>query len=230
MIPRVLEPEVMDTAQDAADYDAMDHAQVNCAFVDDFLDAMAAGSLASRFDDSARPLEILDVGTGTAQIPIALCRKLTTCHVTAVDLSAEMLTIGQRNVSAASLERCIHLERIDAKHLPYPNQHFDAVISNSIAHHIPDPRGAFREMVRVTRSGGLVFVRDLLRPDDRDTLESLVVTYCGNENKHQQQLFRDSLHASLTLEEIHEILLEIGVLSAQVQQSSDRHWTFISAV
>ena len=66
MLPRVLETEAMDTPAEAADYDAMDHREVNRAFVIDFL---AAGP---------PPGEILDLGTGTAQIPIELCRRRPT--------------------------------------------------------------------------------------------------------------------------------------------------------
>ena len=39
MLPRVLEPEVMDSPEEARDYDAMDHAEVNRRFVADFLTA-----------------------------------------------------------------------------------------------------------------------------------------------------------------------------------------------
>ena len=63
MLPRVLEPEVMDSAEEASDYDAMDHSHVNRLFVTDFLTIWKG----------ANP--ILDVGTGTAQIPIELCRQ-----------------------------------------------------------------------------------------------------------------------------------------------------------
>ena len=41
MLPRTLEPEVMDTAEEAADYDAMDHSEVNRVFVDDLLAAVS---------------------------------------------------------------------------------------------------------------------------------------------------------------------------------------------
>jgi hypothetical protein len=40
MLQRVLEPEVMDTAEEAIDYDRMDHREVNRRFVDDFLHAI----------------------------------------------------------------------------------------------------------------------------------------------------------------------------------------------
>ena len=40
MIPRILEPEVMDSPLEAVDYNTMDHSQVNRVFVDDLLSAL----------------------------------------------------------------------------------------------------------------------------------------------------------------------------------------------
>src|SRR5947209_13366565 len=111
MLPRVLEPEVMDSAEEARDYDAMDHATVNRAFVADFL--AAAGRRAD-----LNP--ILDVGTGTAQIPIELCRQWPAARVTGIDLAEHMLRLGRDNVRRAGLDDRIRLERCDAKQLPYP--------------------------------------------------------------------------------------------------------------
>ena len=88
MLARVLEPEVMDTAAEAADYDAMDHRQVNRQFVLDFLAQQPPMG------------EVLDVGTGTAQIPLELCRQRPGSQVLAIDLSQHMLDLAQRNVLA----------------------------------------------------------------------------------------------------------------------------------
>ena len=57
-------------------------------------------------------------------------------------------------------------------------------------------------MQRVTREGGILFVRDLMRPADPETLAQLVETYTGEETKYSQKLFADSLHAALSLDEI----------------------------
>ena len=51
------------------------------------------------------------------------------------------------------------------------------MISNSIIHHIPDPIAVFLEMVRVVQPGGVLLVRDLLRPDDEPSLTNLVDLY-----------------------------------------------------
>lgn len=223
MIPRKLEPEVMDSPEEARDYDSMDHGEVNRIFVGDLLAAAKQAALTPR---SPRvELDVLDCGTGTAQIPIELCRRALAIKVTAIDLAVHMLDVARRNIATAELEHSIHLELADAKNLSYEDACFDAVVSNSIVHHIPEPRAALAEMVRVLRPGGLLFVRDLLRPADRDALEELVQTYAGNANAHQQQMFRDSLGAALTIEEVRALLAELEIPPAWVSQTSDRHWT-----
>jgi ubiquinone/menaquinone biosynthesis C-methylase UbiE len=219
MLSRKLEPEVMDTEAEAVDYDRMDHGVVNRLFADDFL-LLAPGRLPGK-----AVCRVLDVGTGTAQIPIEISRRRNDLRITAIDLAGHMLQVAQRNVISAGLTAQIKLEQVDAKGLPHADGDFDAVISNSIIHHIPEPRSAFREMVRVLRPGGTLFVRDLLRPPDRPTLEHLVATYAGDANDHQRQMFGDSLHAALSLEEVRALLADVGLPAAWAEKTSDRHWT-----
>jgi ubiquinone/menaquinone biosynthesis C-methylase UbiE len=218
MLPRVLEPEVMDTPEEAIDYDTMDHSAVNRVFVTDFLAAW----------DGSNPL--LDFGTGTAQIPIALCRQAATARVVAIDLARHMLEVGQRNIERAEFTDRIRLQQCDAKRTPFADNSFAAVISNSIVHHIPDPGDVIGEMVRVTRPGGVLFVRDLLRPPDQATLIHLVTTYTGEANAHQQQMFAESLRAALTLGEIRDLVATLDFDPATVQQTTDRHWTWSAQV
>jgi ubiquinone/menaquinone biosynthesis C-methylase UbiE len=214
MLPRVLEPEVMDSPGEARDYDAMDHSQVNRVFVADFLS----------FWDRQGP--ILDVGTGTAQIPIELCRQVSEVQIVAIDLAKHMLQVGRQNVRRAGFQDRLCLECQDAKQLPYPSDSFAAVMSNSIVHHISDPETVLAEMVRVVKLGGTLFVRDLLRPDNDDMVRSLVVTYAGNANGHQQQMFEDSLRAALSLSEIQSMVKGLGFRTETVRQATDRHWTW----
>lgn len=215
MLPRILEPEVMDTPDEARDYDAMDHSEVNRLFVADFLHYF-------REEEGV----VLDLGTGTAQIPIQLCRRHPAVEIHAVDLAEHMLRLAQDNVRQAGFPDRIQLQRIDAKALPFPDRCYAAVISNSIVHHIPEPAGVLAEMVRVIRPGGVIFVRDLLRPADRVQLKSLVQTYAGDVNAHQRQMFADSLHAALTLDEIRALVGALGMDQQDVRQTSDRHWTW----
>lgn len=215
MLPRVLEPEVMDTPEEARDYDAMDHSVVNRVFTADFLSF------------HPRPTgTLLDVGTGTAQIPVELCRTMNGFDVLAIDAAQHMLTLARVNIDRAALASRIQIEKADAKQLQYANGSFTSIISNSIVHHIPDPFEAIAEMVRVCAPGGTVFVRDLLRPPGEVTLKLLVDTYAARANDHQRKLFSDSLRAALTLSEIQTLVAQLGFARTTVRQTSDRHWTW----
>jgi ubiquinone/menaquinone biosynthesis C-methylase UbiE len=204
----------MDSAEEARDYDAMDHSAVNRVFVDDFLSAWQGSG------------PVLDVGTGTAQIPIELCRRFPTMQVVAIDLAEHMLAVAGDKVRRAGFDGRIRLERVDAKKMPYPQAVFAAAISNSIVHHVPDPKPVLAGMLRVTAPGGQLFVRDLLRPADNNAVARLVETYAAGANAHQQQMFADSLRAALTLDEVRALVDELGVDRATVEQTSDRHWTW----
>lgn len=211
---RVLEPEVMDSWEEAVEYDAMDFTQVNTAF--------AQRAIQLNPQTSAR---VLDAGTGTARIPILLCLERPQWQVFGVDLAKNMLQIGWQHVEQASLQNQIVLELLDAKQLPYENQHFDMIVSNSLVHHLPDPLPFFRELKRVLKLNGAMLIRDLLRPPDPETMNNLVESIGTEYDRHQKQLFRDSLNAALTLDEVNQLILQAQLQDVIVYQSSDRHWT-----
>lgn len=203
----------MDTQAAAEAYDAMGHGEVDKAFVDR---AIALGASTGHF---------LDVGTGPAQIPILLAQRCPHIHITAIDLSEEMLKIAKRHVAHAELTDRITLELIDAKTLPYPDNTFDGLISNSIVHHIHDAMMALKEMGRVARPKGPVLIRDLIRPETPADAQVFVDRYAANDTPHQQKLYYDSFLAAFTITEVKEMLTQIDMPDAVVVQSTDRHWS-----
>jgi len=219
MLPRVLEPESMNTAEDVEEYDAMDHREVNARFVADFLAAHGA----------CRGGEILDVGAGTARIPIALAGTDPKARITAVDLAPAMIERAERNVNEAGLSDRVRCLLADAKTLKtmLDALRFEAVISNSIIHHLADPKPALADMVDCVEPGGTLMIRDLARPDDEKTLGALVERYAGEESPRSRALFHDSLHAALTLSEIRAVAAGVGLPADSVSMTSDRHWTLI---
>ncbi len=56
-------------------------------------------------------------------------------------------------------------------------------------------------------------------------MNALVDSIGAEYNEHQKKLFRDSLHAALTIDEVRNLLAEVGLSGVEVYQSSDRHWT-----
>lgn len=113
----------------------------------------------------------------------------------------------------------------DCKALLDEDETFDVVMSNSIVHHIPEPASVLRECWHILKTGGMLFIRDLLRPADDATVTRLVETYAAGANAHQRKLFDDSLRAALTVEEVRALIAAWGLPDNVVLATSDRHWT-----
>jgi SAM-dependent methyltransferase len=221
-IERILEPEVMDTEADALDYDQMDFSAVNAAF------AQQAIALSQTTYDNTKSFKrgtILDIGTGTARIPILMAKQCPDWHIVGIDLASTMLAIARQNVTQAGLNDRITLAQVDGKQLPYADQSFDGVVSNSLVHHLPNPLPFFQELQRIVKPEGFILIRDLQRPLSLVQLNTMVDAVGEDYNPHQKQLFWDSLHAALTLEEVQQLIDTAGLTGVRLYPSSDRHWT-----
>ncbi|XAM01081.1 class I SAM-dependent methyltransferase [Phycisphaeraceae bacterium D3-23] len=213
MLERVLEPEVMDDADESVSYDAMDHAAPNAAFVDRLVE-LGVGRCGLA----------LDLGTGPGDIPVLLCgRSVGRPSVVAIDLAQTMLDLAGPKVTSAGLGDRIDLRLMDVKSLDFADASFDAVFSNTILHHIPEPLAMLKEAARVLRPGGLLLIRDLRRPDSLEGLEALVAEHAADEDAAQRQLFAQSLHAALTPDELGALAHEAGLADAEVVVDTDRH-------
>ena len=214
-LPRVLEPEIMSSAEEAGEYDAMDFSATDQLFAE----RAAELALGARW--------IVDIGSGNAKIPLATAALVTDpARICAIEMSAEMLAAGVRNrLRAGAVAHRVLFLRADAKVLPLPDACVELVTSNSLVHHIPDPRVVFREIARIVRPGGSTLIRDLIRPGSEDELAELVNTHMAGASELQRRLFSDSLGAALTLSEVRDILDECGVAGVSVTQITDRHWS-----
>lgn len=211
---RTLEPEVMDDSAEVQEYLEMDHHEVNQLFIDNLTDS---GEIGPR---------VIDLGCGTAEIPILLCQQSSEVEVLAIDYSIEMLEAAKIEIELGGVAGRIYLEHADCKSL----QTFDAgqastVISNSLCHHLPHPGELIRAALHLAEPSGRIFLRDLIRPQSKAEVESLVHRHASEESEFAQQLLRQSLHASLTLEEVTEMAVSFGIPAKSVSLTSDRHWT-----
>ena len=211
---RIPEPDTLSPCDEAAEYHNMDHSAVNRQFVDELLKGPTG------------PL-VVDLGCGPAGIPIELCQRSNDYEVIATDGEVEMLEIAKQEIDIAGCLGQISLNHVVVESMElFEDGMADTVISNSLLHHLDEPRLGLETAVRLTRPGGRIFIRDLSRPESVEEIETLVQTYSGTESENGQQLFRQSLHAALTLNEIRSIARGLGISEDHVQMSSDRHWTF----
>lgn len=97
---------------------------------------------------------ILDVGSGTGALTLAIVDAVPTARVVGVDRSAAFVAWAQAHSDDAN----VSFESGDAQHLPFGDSTFDRALSMLTLNFVPDPPGALREMRRVTRGGGVVAV------------------------------------------------------------------------
>jgi ubiquinone/menaquinone biosynthesis C-methylase UbiE len=212
MLLRILEPEIMDTSEDADEYEAMDHRVVNEAFAEAVIALVpAVGSL-------------LDIGTGPGHIPLLLAERIPGLRVVAIDLGTHMLERARNRVAERGLTEHVEILARDAKETGFPEHSFDAVVSNSLIHHIPEPLTVLREIARIAKPGAALFLKDLRRPTTTAELDALVALHASDCTPYQRRLFRDSLQAALRVEEVEELCREAGLVGVSTEPSSDRHW------
>jgi ubiquinone/menaquinone biosynthesis C-methylase UbiE len=160
---------------------------------------------------------LLDLGCGTADMTIRFAQAYPELVLLGVDGSDSMLAYGAKAVSALGLDRRIVLE----KHLlPDPElEHgaFDAVISNSLLHHVADPVALWRAAARCARQGAPVMSMDLRRPETEDAAERLVGCYAHRAMPVLKQDFFQSLCAAYTVEEIEDQLQAAGLRGFRVE-------------
>jgi ubiquinone/menaquinone biosynthesis C-methylase UbiE len=212
MVERVLEPEVMDSEQDAAEYAAFDNTAVN----EDFVECVLAVA--------PKTGTVLDVGTGPGEIAVLLARRAPGLRIVAIDLGEHMLALAKTNVERAGLADRVEIARADAKATDFAPGTFDLVISNSLVHHIPEPELFFQEMKRVARPGAAFFIRDLHRPATESEHADLVETYAKGCSAYQRRTFAESLRAGLTVAEVQAICSSLDLPGLEVRRCSDRHW------
>lgn len=204
----------MDSPDEAALYELMDHRAVNRQFVDDLL---AGGAVGAR---------VIDLGCGPADIAIELCQRDDSVTVLAVDLAVEMLEIAKRNIDMAGMLDRVTLEQADAKSmLEFQESMADTVMTNSLLHHLPGPAAGLETALRLLAPEGRIFFRDLARPETAEEVDRLVETHAGGEPEAARTLLHQSLHAALTLDEIRQTARDLGIDPENAQMTSDRHWT-----
>lgn len=160
---------------------------------------------------------VLDIGTGPGWIPTEMAVRHPDWEIWAVDPSPAMLARARCAARSAGVTERIHFVEGDATPLPFEAGAFDLVYSHFTLHHLPRPETLFDEAARVTRGGGRILIKDLLRP--LRWKENLLLAFSSlflGYTPEQLRLYRESLHAALNLQEVRAALKSSRLCMARV--------------
>jgi cyclopropane fatty-acyl-phospholipid synthase-like methyltransferase len=210
---RILEPELMDDPAQAEAYAATDFSTENQGFVERFREY---------FPDFSQGT-VLDLGCGPGDIPIRFAKLYPTCRVIGVDASAPMIQLGEEAVKQAGVAdrvtlRCERYEAVAGARI------VDAVISNSLLHHLPHPLQFWQKLRQLVRSGAPVLVMDLLRPESPEAAQAIVDRYAAGAPDILRRDFYNSLLAAFTEDEVTTQLARMNLTRLLIDVPDDRHW------
>lgn len=211
---RIPEPELMDSEEQALAYARADFSEPHNRFVALFRET---------FPDKAMEGRVLDLGCGPADVSIRFALAFPRCLIDGIDAGPNMLALGRESIRRQGLEERI---RLVEGHLPEdrpPEDRYEAIISNSLLHHLADPQVLWDAVRRHAAPGAPVFIMDLARPSSTAALDDLVTRYVEDEPEILRKDFRNSLLASYRPEEVRAQIDEAGLGQLAVTRLGDRH-------
>ncbi len=140
--------------------------------------------------------KILLIGVGTGANLAFIMNK--EAEITGIDLSSDMLQKAKKKYGSPQ----VTFLEMDAQELTFLQESFDLVIANLILSVVPDPDQCFREMLRVTRTGGRIVIFDkFVLPNQELTLSKKILrpiirmmgTDIGRQFEHIVQPYSKSI-------------------------------------
>lgn len=174
-----------------------------------------------------QPVTLLDLATGSCDIPLAISRWATrrgrTIAITASDFSDDILALASEEITDhPEITLALH----DARTVPLPDKHFDIVLCSLSLHHFSpdDAVKVLREMDRLARVG---FILNDLRRDRLGYASAWIASRLTTRNRLTRNDAPLSVRRAYTPDELEDLLRRAGVHDATV---STHAWFRMAAV
>jgi demethylmenaquinone methyltransferase / 2-methoxy-6-polyprenyl-1,4-benzoquinol methylase len=150
------------------------------------------------------PQHILDVATGTADMPLLMYKMLRPKKITGIDISEGMMELGRQKIAAKELQNVIELKSGDSEAISFDNDTFDAITVSFGVRNFANLEKGLSEMYRVLKTGGKTVILEFSRPK-QPFVRWMTRMYCNviapraggmiSKNREAYQYLNDSIEA-----------------------------------
>ncbi len=109
------------------------------------------------------PKEILDIPTGTADFAISAA-KHTQANITGIDISDQMIYVGNKKIQQKKLHNRIKLSIEDSENLPFHDNSYDAITAGFGVRNFENLEKGLSEIYRVVKNNGYVVILEPSTP------------------------------------------------------------------
>jgi SAM-dependent methyltransferase len=209
---RTPEPELMDDREQTEAYAQADFSTTDRAFAARFVELFGSGAT-----------DVLDIGCGPGNILLQLAPLLPKAELTGVDGAPNMLRLAADATAGTEFARRVTWKIVELPADKLPRRGFDAIVSNSLLHHLHEPSVLWDTVRHCGKAGAAVFIGDLRRPADADEALKIQALYASDAPKVLQHDFLASLHAAFEPDEVRAQLAAAGLGMLEVVAVGDRH-------
>ena len=112
-----------------------------------------------------KPQAVLDIATGTGDLPIMMADKIEAKKIIGLDISEGMLEVGKQKIKAQNLDKRIEMIVGDSENLPFEDETFDVVTVSFGVRNFENLEKGLSEIKRVLKKGGKLIVLETSVPE-----------------------------------------------------------------
>lgn len=168
-----------------------------------------------------RPVRVLDLGCGSGPLAREIASAYPNSEVVGLDIAAPQLDYARQAASAAKLTNVQFVKQNGGDPYPFPDQHFDGIVSYQAFQHFPNKKDALKEMFRVLKPGGVLSIdwfADSANglPSSPELWELVMEWAAKNPSEASKIAYPDRIHGDAPT--IRRFLNEVGFTDVWVRE------------
>ena len=163
---------------------------------------------------------LLHVGCGTAAFEILFCDKSGYAKLHGLERSRTFIRIGEAVLSRYGYSNRINIKSWEDELIPFPDNHFDYIVSLFSMHQWKDPVKTLKEIERVRKKNSVVFIADYRRDVSSLSFGFYARKFKAQYGKEVTLNLMNGHKASYTISELESIMNNAGISGWEIEKDS----------